>query len=99
MVLQIEQFIAVLVWLVLAVLIWKLKNKKVRIFLIAIGLLVFFFNPLKLKQDGMSKLERFSSDIEMPEKVQVQTESFDDSQSREFNNLKTQSKDIENEID
>lgn len=98
---QIYQIITILIYLTIAFCIWKVKNNKIRIFLILLMFLMFVANPIRFKQEGMSKIERRENNfnIELPEKVIVNTKSFNEQQTEEMERLKTQSKEsVKNEI-
>lgn len=91
--LQFYQIATLLTYIVLGVLVWKIKNKWVRMFIVGTALIMFLVNPVRFKQEGMSKIERRSTGtiIELPKRIIVNQKSFSEKQSDEMNQLKTQS--------
>lgn len=90
---QFVQIIQLLIYIIIGFLFWKIKNKKARVMFILIALTIFLVNPIRFKQEGMSKIERRSSSIsvELPKKVIVDLKSFEQKQLDEMKKLKTQS--------
>lgn len=83
-------------YLILGVAVWKIKNNKIRMLLIALAAIIFFANPARFKQEGMSKIERRVSIInqELPEKITSNAQSFEEKQAYEMAKLKSESKEI-----
>ncbi len=88
------QILQLAAYLVLGVLVWRIKNNKIRMLLIALAAIIFFANPARFKQEGMSKIERRASVInqELPEKITSSTQSFEEKQAAEMAKLKSESK-------
>lgn len=98
---QFMQIIQIGIYVLLGVLAWKIKNKKAKLILIVLTIALFLVNPVRWKQEGMSKIERRSSKINMvlPDRIIVEQSSFEKKQQIEMNKLKSQSKEIiKNEI-
>lgn len=93
------QLIFLLTYSVLAIGIWKIRNKRVKIFLAILGGIIFFVNPIRFKQEGGAKIERNITRFEkLPEKVGVGVKEFQQRQDEEMNKLKKQSEDLKDEI-
>lgn len=78
---------------------WDFKTGYVFGAIIALMLTVFFVNPFRFAQNNVGSLEvSISRFDDIPDKVEVKTESFDDSLKREINNLRQQSEERKDEI-
>ena len=89
------QIIQLLLWLLLFFLIYRFKNNKLRAFFIFAGLIVFLANPIRFKQENMSKIERrFTTEDELPEIINSDKKSFSEKQINEMEILKKQSTEI-----
>lgn len=98
---QFEQLVTVSLFIVACFAFYKIKIIYVRVFIVAIIMSMIFFNPLKFKQEGMSKIESVNLEysVELPAKVIVKELSFDEKQKQQMNELKQQTKEIiKNEI-
>lgn len=91
---SIMQLLHIAVYVFLSILVWKVKNKKIRIFIIILMLGIFTFNPIRFKQEGMTKIERRHTKIvdTLPERIFVKTKAFKEKQTRELEELKNDSK-------
>lgn len=96
--LQLFQFISILIFVSLFYGAYRIKNNKVKVFLIALGLILFFMNPVRFKQEGVASLERFKSpEIKIPDRISVKQKEFDEVQKQEYTSLKNESKELTNE--
>lgn len=93
---QFIQIIQLLIYVILGVLIWKFKNTKFRIVLVILALVIFLINPVRFKQEGMSKIERRANktQIILPDRIIIEKKSFEEKQTSEMNKLKNKSKEI-----
>ena len=99
MTLYLHDFLFILVLFVMALLSWKVKSAGFRIALAVFAVVVVLFNPFKFKSDGGSSIEKHTASFEdLPEKIEAQKPSFAKKQEFEYNNLKKQSEEIQNEI-
>ncbi|MDP8268303.1 MAG: hypothetical protein P9L97_06190 [Candidatus Tenebribacter davisii] len=91
---QTVQLIQVVVGAFLIFATYKVKNNEVRIMLIIIMAILFLVNPIRFKQEGISKIERRSSTINtaLPERVVVQKLTFKKQQAIDMAELKSDSK-------
>lgn len=93
------QLAQLLIYLILLYATVKVKKASLKIFFVSLIIVVFALNPVRFKQDGGEKLERNVTRFNnVPEKVIVKEESFEDSQTRELNKLKQESEGLKNEI-
>lgn len=93
------QLIFLLMYSTLAIGVWKIKNKKVKIFLVILGGIIFFVNPVKFKQEGGARIERSVTRFDsLPKKVDVGGKGFQQKQEEEMNKLKQQTEDLKDEI-
>lgn len=95
---QLFQLVSLLIYVGLVYGVFKVKNKKIKIAFIAVGLILFFVNPVRFKQEGVASLERFKqTEVEMPDRVIVKEKQFSEFQSKEYKSLKDESKGLLNE--
>lgn len=93
------QLIFLVVYSILMIGVWKIKNNKIRIFIAFLGFILFFVSPVKFKQEGGAKIERSVTRFnDLPQKVVVETEEFQQRQDAEMNQLKQQTEDLKDEI-
>lgn len=99
---QLYQLITLAIYILLGFLAYKAsKRDSGYLFgaIIALMLIIFFVNPLRHKQQGGESLERGVTRFdELPSKVVVEKEGFNESQARELKALKQQSEDRKNEV-
>ena len=96
---NIFQLLTFAIWVGLGGSCYLFKNKKWWICAAAIAFIAFFINPVKFEEEGGARLERSVSRFEdIPERVVVDQESYSDRQTKEHDKLKSESKEIENEI-
>ena len=74
------------------------KKYKLGGLLIFIGFILFVANPLRFKQNNISRLESNINRFEIVERVVVKQDSFENKQAAEMQKLKTQSEILKNEI-
>jgi hypothetical protein len=64
-----------------------------------IGIILFFVNPVRFKQEGSAALERSISRFdEVPEKVEVKTENYNDFHKNQLETLKSESEERKDEV-
>jgi len=97
---QLFQIAQLLIYGLLLLAIYRFKSTKLRAVFIFVGLIIFLFNPIKFKQEGISKIERRhqSYEADLPDRVYVEKKTFDQKQKTQMDELKKQSKEIQNEI-
>jgi len=98
---QFEQLTYILIYVILGAILWTIRNKDAKMFtfvkiaIVGLVVIMFLFNPIKFKQEGVSKLERFQEkDTVLPARVIVKPNSFDDIQANELKKLKLESMEI-----
>ncbi len=83
-------------------LIWgilKVKSNKIKILILILGLILFFVNPIRFKQEGGFKIERNITRFnKLPKKENVEIRGFQERQDEEMNKLKKQSENLKDEI-
>lgn len=99
MTLYLHDFIAFALAAVMATSVYYVKSKKFRIGVAVFASVLILFNPFRFEQPSGELLERNVSRFDdIPEKVDVQRPSFEERQAAEHNQLKDQSKEIQDEI-
>lgn len=82
----------------LVVIVWKVKNTKLKLFLILTLCLLALFNPLRFKQDGVGGMERFKSKTtESKGRIVVEEQNFQEKQRADLEELKKESIGVKNE--
>ena len=93
------QLIFLSVYIGLIVGLWKIRNTKAKVLMLILGLILFFVNPVRFKQEGGSKIESNVTRFEkLPKKVDVEIKGFQQRQDKEMSKLKKQSEGLKNEI-
>lgn len=98
---QIYQLLSLALYAGLAVAFWKINKKWVRISIAVAAFVVFAVNPVRFEQENMAIVEQGGTSFiagEMPARVEVEIETYDEKLQREMNVLKQQSEGIQNEI-
>ena len=96
---NLHQLIIICIWLSIGVVIYKVKNNKFRVSLLFFAVILFLFNPVKLSQGGGSDMERSVSRFDdVPERVDIEKGSYQSRYQEEHDKLKTQSKEVQDEI-
>lgn len=88
-------------WLYAFCLAYRAKNKKTIVFLLLLGVVICFSNPVRFKQHNMSKIEgpeRTMKFLIIPDRVVADSLSFIEKQKQEMVLLKEQSTHLETEI-
>ena len=96
---QLMQLSLIVVYAILLFSAYYFKSKYVKGLALLGVVIIFTMNPMRFKQTGGGFLEREVSRFDnVPEKVIVRQESFEDSQKKELDNLTKQSKGLKDEI-
>ena len=96
---QIYQLLLLFIYGALAAIVLYCKNTKIIVTAIAVAAILFFVNPIRFKQDNAEVLERSVSRFaDVPAKVTVKEETFNETLNRELKSLKQQSEDRKDEI-
>lgn len=95
---QLVQVVQLLVYIVIAYAAYKSKPAWLKGLFVAVILITFFVNPIRFKQEGGARLERNVNRFEVPEKVLIKEESYQDRSIRERQLLIKQSGDKQHEI-
>lgn len=84
--------------LLFVLIVWKVRNKKLKICLVLTLVLMALFNPFRFKQEGVAGLERFKSKtIKMSEKIITEKQNFQEKQRADLEELKNESIGVRNE--
>jgi len=84
-------------WSTLVLIIVLAKYNWIKYVGLLLCFILFFANPFKFTEEGVSKLERGVKRFDVPEKVVVPVESYTDRAKRESQQLKQHNKDLINE--
>lgn len=92
------QIITITIYAALIFCAWKIKRTKIRFITIALIFVFFMINPIRFKQEGISKIERrsYRANEELPQKIVTKIEQFEEKQAAEMAKLKLESKEILN---
>ncbi len=97
--LQIYQLIFILFYVFIFVILYKTNNKYVKYLLVILLLITFFANPFKMTVTSIKKIEREINRFDnMPERVLIEKQSFDDFNKSEIDKLDKLNEEINNEI-
>lgn len=93
---QPSQLINLIVLAIVAIGVYKFKNYYIKSTFLLLIVVMFFVNPVRFKQEGMSRLEyeKYSKFDSIPEKVVVESKSFEQRQKESLSNLKQQSQEL-----
>jgi len=97
-IIQLIVMIFYLALLFLAIFLAKNKFFKTACLPLIVVFILVFANPVRFKQDGISRLESNVSRFKVSERVIVYRDSFEEKQAAEMLKIKQQSKGMENEI-
>jgi len=96
---QAHQLMVLAFFVILIVIFWKVKKPAVRIFVVALAIIIFAVNPFRHKQEGGAKLEatidRFAI---VPEKVVIEEVPFEEHQRQKMRILKQDSLNMKGDI-
>lgn len=96
---NLHQLIILCIWLGVGLAAYKVKNNKFRVAMFFLAAILFLFNPVKFSQVGGASIERSVSRFDdMPEKIEIETGSYQSRSQEEHDKLQSQSKEIQNEI-
>ena len=92
---QLIFLLPIIAWVMI---LWKMPNNKWKPWVLAILGLLIIFNPFRFEQGSGRSLERFSSvDTELPEKITIEAESFNQRQQSQFKQLENESQEAKDE--
>ena len=68
---QFVQFLQIFIYLLLIFLTFVVKNNKIKLFFVIVILTIFLINPIRFKQEGISKIERRQNYIDkvLPDRI------------------------------
>lgn len=96
---QLFQIIVAAIWIAGAYCLFTSNNTTARILIGILMLAVFFVNPVRFTQEGVAKIERGINKFDaVPERVIVNTTSFEARQKAQMVELKSKSEDLKDEI-
>lgn len=93
------QLIFVMIFVVSIFALFKIKSTNARVAILVSLIVLVFLNPFRFKQENGSVIERSINRFdEVPQKIEVKQESFNEFNQRELDLLKQQSEERKHEI-
>lgn len=82
------QLVFVLIFSLIAFLFYEVEKTWFRVLLVIVAVIIFAFNPVRFKQEGMRSIETFSqTEAVVPDRVVVDEKSFEESQKDRLTRL------------
>ena len=94
------QFLLVLLLCYVSFMVSK-KSKKAAVVIICVIPFMFLFTPVTFKQESFSKIESYKESVveqELPDRITVEKEDYSVRDIKQSNQLKSESKELLNEI-
>lgn len=88
------QLVELAVWGLLFAVAVRYRDPRVWCVCCFVAIILFMFNPVKMEPKSTSSLENFNRFDTIPEKVEVERESFEESQKRELEELRNESEEM-----
>jgi len=96
---QAYQLVIIFLYGVLAFALFKFKSVKLKSVVVLLAVIVFAFNPIRHKQEGMASIDRHVKRFDsIPEKVEVENIDFEKKQADQMTSLNQKIEALKNEI-